>query len=164
MKATIKSLNEALAYQLEGMYYAEKKLQKILPDLFDVATSRILKDEIKKYLRSAQDKRLKLKRIFSYLLVTPFSVKNNVINEMLKDSAKILKLTKTKELKDTLLMGRLQSIANYKISSYETAKAFASILELQNVIDLLQEVVEWEQDTGQAFTKIVMRDVNEKTA
>ena len=61
-----------------------------------------------------------------------------------------------------MLIGNLQAINHYKISTYGTAKAFATLLELQKVVDLLQEMLEWEKETDRAFTKIAMKEVNEK--
>jgi ferritin-like metal-binding protein YciE len=164
MKPVLNNLNEALSYQLEGMYDAEKKLQKALPDCFNAATSQTLKNEIKKYFESTQDKRLKLKRIFSYLLVQPFNRKNNVIDKMLEDCQAISRQTNAKALRDAMLIGHLQEINHYKISSYGTAKAFASLMELQHVADLLGEVIAWEKETDQILTKIAMKEVNEKAA
>lgn len=164
MKLKLNNLNEVLAFHLEGMYDAEKKLQKALPHCSNDATSRALKNEIKKYLDSAKEKRLKLKRIFSYLLAGPFNRKNKVIAKILKDGVKVLKYTKAIALKDAILIGHLQAVNHYKISSYGTAKAFASMLKLKNVTDLLQEVLEWEKETDRAFTKIAMKEVNEKAA
>jgi len=164
MKPKVNNLNDALAYQLEGMYYVEKKLQKALPDCINHATSRALKGQIKKYLDSAHDKRVKLKRIFSYLLTGPFDSKNKVIEKLMAEESKILKYTNNSELKDALLIGNLQSINHYKISVYGTAKAFALILELQKVVDLLQEVLDWEKEANQALTKIALKEVNEKAA
>jgi ferritin-like metal-binding protein YciE len=164
MKPKVNNLNDALAYQLEGMYYVEKKLQKTLPDCINHATSRALKSQIKKYLDSARDKRVKLKRIFSYLLTGPFDCKNKVIEKLMEEESKILKYTNNSELKDALLIGNLQAINHYKISVYGTAKAFALILELQKVVDLLQEVLDWEKEANQALTKIAIKEVNEKAA
>lgn len=162
MKLALNNLNEALTYHLEGMYDGEKKLQKALPHLFSYATSSVLKSEIKKYLNSVKDKRLKLKRVFSYLLAGPFGRKNKVIDKILKDGSKILECTRANELRDALLIGHLQGLVHYKISSYGIAKDFASRLDLQNVTDLLQEVLEWEKETDKMLTKIATKEVNKK--
>lgn len=164
MKTTLNNLNETLAYLLEGMYDAEKKLLKVVPDCLHLVTSRALKSEIKKYVESAADKRIKLKRIFSYLLAGPFGRKNKVIDRMLKEAGNILKFTSSPEVKDAMLIGCLQAINHHKISAYGTAKAFSVELELQAVTDLLTEVLEWEKETDQALTKIALKEVNGKAA
>jgi ferritin-like metal-binding protein YciE len=164
MKTQINNLNDALAYQLEGMYYAEKTLQKLLPVCIEQTTSRALKNEIKKYLDSARDKRVKLKRVFSYLLTGPFGRKNKVMEGFLKDKERLQKCVKNSDLKDAILIGDLQAIAHYKISTYGTAKALAAALELQKVVDLLQEILEWEKEADNSFTKVGMKEVNERAA
>lgn len=164
MKTKLNNLNDVLAYQLEGMYYAEKRLQKALPDCVNHATSSALKNEIKKYYESVRDKRVKLKRIFSYLLTGPFGRKNKMIEKFMEDESKILKYAKTSELKDAMIIANMQAISHYKISTYGTAKAFALTLELQKVVDLLQEILEWEKEADRAFTKVALKHVNEKAA
>ena len=56
------SLNEVLAFQLEGMYDAEKKLQHAIPLCLENIRLGTLKEEIKKYGELAAEKRTKLKR------------------------------------------------------------------------------------------------------
>ncbi len=164
MKPILNNLNEALTYHLEGMYDAEKKLQKSAPDYTNCVTSRALKSEIKKYFESARDKRIKLKRIFSYLLAGPFGRKSKVIDKMLKDVDNILKYASSPELKDAMVIPSLQAIIHYKIASYGAAKAFAIVLELETVTDLLEEVLELEMESDRALAKIAIEGVNGKAA
>ncbi|GHN02678.1 hypothetical protein WSM22_41670 [Cytophagales bacterium WSM2-2] len=163
MKAKLNNLNDALTYHLEGMYRVEKKLQKFLPDCFDQAASRALKNEVKKYLSNTGDKRVKLKRIFSYLLTGPFGCKNKIIDAFMEDQTSLQKYAMTSSLRDTMLIGNLQAINSYKISMYNTAKTFAMTLELQKVVDLLQEILELEKESEHAFAKIALKEISDKT-
>ena len=153
MKPAIKDLNEALSYHLEAMYDAEKKLQKAMPELIPMLTSRQLKSELKKYLESSRDKRIKLKRIFSYLLVGPYNKKNKVIEEMLSEVFSILEYT-ISELNDVLVMVRWQALVQFKISTYSSAKVTADFLDLKKVSDLLAEILAWEKETDHSLSII----------
>ncbi len=162
MKPSINTLNNALTYHLEGMYDAEKRLQKCIPGCLQWVSSRDLKGALKNYLESAADKRTKLKRIFSYLLAGPFGRKNEAIGKMLGEVEDISKYPSTPDLRDTILAASLKGITAYKVSAYSTAMAFAVELGLDEVTDLLGDIVDWEIDTDKALSKIILKGVNKK--
>lgn len=162
MKKKLTTLNEVLAYQLEGMYDAEKKLQYAIPICSEtIRLNTVLKQEIKKYGELATDKRTKLKRIFSYLLVEPFGRKNKMIDTLLKDTHEMLSYASTDHLRETILIACIQSINHYKIAGYRTALAFAIELNLETVADLLHEILQWEKETDSALTQISIKELKE---
>ncbi len=164
MKPVLNDLNKALTYQLEGMYDAEKRLQKFIPGYVKLATSRALKAEFKNYLESTADKRTKLKRIFSYLLAGPFGRKNKAVDKMLKDAKDFAKFASVPQLRDVILIASLQDISQYKISSYTTAKAFAMELGLDQVFELLSEILAWEKNTNESLSKMALKGMTKKVA
>lgn len=158
------NLNEVLTFHLESLYDAEKKLQHAIPICSESLPLGTLRDEIKKYGEGATEKRSKLKRIFSYLLVQPFKRKNNVINSMLKETHDMLDHAATDHLREIVLLACIQSINHYKMAGYNTALAFALELNLDTVADLLHEILAWEKETNAALTKIAFEELNKKTS
>ena len=155
MNQAFNNLNDALTYHLEGLHDAEKRLQTILPKVMIQADSTALKGVLKNYAGNADDKRIKLKRIFSYLLAGPFGKRSKAIGEMISELSSISKKTSSPEITDALLGSCLSTIIYYKISSYSSAMSFALALELHPVADLISEMLEWESETDQALTKIM---------
>jgi len=155
MKPLFANLNEALTYHLEGLHDAEKKLQIAIPNVVAHANSLALKGVLENYASSAVDKRIKLKRAFSYLLAGPFGKQSKAIGEMISELSSISKKTSTPEIKDALLGSCLSTIIYYKISAYSSAMSFALALELHPVADLISEMLEWESKTDQALTKVM---------
>lgn len=162
MKNKLTSLSEVLAYQLEGMYDAEKKLQHGIPICVESIKLEALRQEVKKYGELSTDKRTKLKRIFSYLLVERFGRKNKVIDSLLKDTQKMLSYASTDHLRDAVALACIQNINHYKIANYNTALAFAIKLNLETVSDLLHEILAWEKETAAVLTKIAFEELNKK--
>lgn len=162
MKNKLTNLTEVLAYQLEGMYDTEKKLQHSIPICVEVIKLEILKLEVKKYGELATDKRTKLKRIFSYLLIERFGRKNKVIDSLLKDTQEMIKYASTDHLRDAVVLACMESINHYKIANYNTALAFAIELNLETVSDLLHEILAWEKETATVLTKIAFEELNKK--
>jgi len=155
MKPLFNNLNEALTYHLEGLHDAEKKLQMAIPNVVAHANSSALKGVLENYSSSADDKRIKLKRAFSYLLAGPFGKQSKAIGEMISELSTISKKTSAPEIKDALLGSCLSAIICYKISAYSSAMSFALALELHPVADLISEMLEWENETDQAMRKIM---------
>ncbi|CAN5357906.1 hypothetical protein BH10BAC4_BH10BAC4_20300 [soil metagenome] len=162
MKPLITNLNDALTFQLEGMHDAEKRIQKYFPSMVRHASSIKLRNEMSKYLESASDKRVKLKRIFSYLLCGPFKRKNIAMEDLLADMKSQSKLTTISVLRDRINIANLQSIIQVKISVYQNALICSEQLNLQTVTDLLEEILSWERETYKALTKIALDLVSRK--
>jgi ferritin-like metal-binding protein YciE len=150
----LNDLNQALTYHLEGMYDAEKKLQKILPELLEDTNSDELKSEMSSVLLHVNDTRIKLKRIFSYLLSGPYRRKNKVIDQLLKEAILSPKITSTPELTDVRLLSVLHAVVSYQISVYRSAKFIAAVLDLDTVVDQLDEIIAWREQTDRALTKM----------
>ncbi len=158
------TLNEILAYQLEAMYVAEKTLQVNLTDCTRMITNKKLSNEFEKYQQSSADKRLKLKRIFSYLLISPSDRKGKPILKMLKEMEAILLSSTSEELKNAQFLGALQAISHYKTAVYSTAKTYSEQLELTTVSDLLTEIIAWEAESYASLTRIAIDVVTREAA
>lgn len=164
MKTTLRNLNEALSFQMKGMYDAERKLQREIPKCSVKVRSEALKGEIGRYIDSTDDKILKLERIFSYLMTEPSGVKNEIIDKFIEDTHKMLQYASSDDIRDVVFIACIQNINHYKIATYGTALAFAIELKLNTVADLLHEILEWEKDTDRALTKISLEEMNGKEA
>lgn len=160
MKTTINSLQNALAFQLQGLHYTETKVLEEINTCSHHLTSPKLKTEISKYMESAKDKILKLERIFNYLMQESVSRKNTVIIELLRETEQMLSIADASHLKDILMISCIQNINAYKISSYKTAYLFSVELELDIVADLLQLILEWEVETSNVLGILAIEEFN----
>jgi ferritin-like metal-binding protein YciE len=163
MNAKIKTLQEALAYQLQGLSYAETKVR----DEFERCSSRIasadVKREIKKYIGHADNKVLKLERIFNYLMQECEPRKNEVINTLIQETHAMMDAVSASHLKDVVVVACLQNINAYKIANYKTAYLFAVELELDTAADLLQQIMEWELETAKSLNSLSIHEFNKMT-
>jgi ferritin-like metal-binding protein YciE len=158
MKNTIHSTNDALAYLLQGLCYTETTLKETLPDCFTALTSERIKAEFSNYVESANNKLLKLERVFNYLMTEPMTRKNEAIHQTVLEMHHILAATTSAHLRNILSVGYLQNINTYKISCYRSAYLFAVELDLDTVTDLLQQILEWEVDTSKALAQLAMAE------
>jgi len=160
MKKIITTLQEALAYQLNGLVYAETKVR----DEFEICSQQItspeLKAEIKRYVGNADNKLQKLERIFNYLMQEPGPRKNEVIARMIAETHHLLGLTTSGHLRDILMVGCIQNINAYKIATYKTAYLYTLELELDTAADLAQQILEWELETSRKLAALSIHEFN----
>lgn len=156
MKNKITSLNDALAYLLQGMYFTEKRVKEELSSSCDDITSTTTRKEIEDYAESADDKMLKLERVFNYLMKEPMIRKSATIDHLLNETRQILSSTTSSQLRDILAIGCMQNINSYKISNYRSAYMFAVEMELDAATDLLQQILEWEIASSKIFSTLAI--------
>ncbi|MBL6446644.1 DUF892 family protein [Fulvivirga sp. 29W222] len=162
MNTAITNLTEALAYKLDELYNAEKKLKIAIQLCIEQANSPVLKKELEEYAESCSYKQLKLDRVYSYLMKEPGSSKDKVIDALINNLKQVLKATIHGEMKDVMLISCLKSINFYKMAGYETALVFSWELELDTASTLLEEVLGWEKQTHSNLSQIAVIDVNTK--
>lgn len=160
MKATINSLNDALAFVLQGLHYTETQLKYEFLSCCSAVASPRIRHEINNYVSSADNKLLKLERVFNYLMVEPVTRPNKVISELISETHKMLASTTSPHLRDVLSIGCLQNINAYKISNYRSAYMIAVELELDTATDLLQQVLEWEVETSKVLSTRSIEEFN----
>lgn len=153
-------LEDALVMQLNDMYQAEKRLLESIPEHLGKVTDADLKNELIAYHRMANDKILKLERVFSYLMTEPSTKKNLVIESLMSKTHQMQELAGNRALCDVLLAVCIRTVNHYKIAGYETARAFAEELGLETPELLLSEIARWEQAAERTFSKIANQGTN----
>lgn len=154
MKTRLNHPREALTYSLERLYDQEKNIQKNLPSLAGKVSSGALKKELTQYHKASHDKRLKLKRVFSYLLTGPFRPKSKTTRRVLEEANDLRRLSKGSDMEAALVGNAMRALILSRVATYELALETAGRLELEAVCDLLEEILSWERASVQSLKKI----------
>lgn len=160
MKKSIHTLQDALTYVLQKLYYAETKVKKEFAACSRQISDEDVKTTIKKYADSSGNRLLQLERIFNYLMQDPVIRKNEVIDQLVAETHRLVDSTTSPHLKDILMISCAQNINTYKIASYKTAYLFAGELELDTPTDLLQQILEEELDVNKSLSAGSIREFN----
>lgn len=158
MKKTIKTLHDALVYQLQGMLYAEDKITHEFQLCSHHITSNEVRKVIEEYLSNSNDIKLKLDRVFNYLMVEPVKRKNQVIDKMIDETQVLLSSANSPHLKNVLMIGCIKNINAYKTACYQTSYLIAVELELDTPADLIQQVLEWETDVSRSLNRLAFHE------
>lgn len=160
MKRNIHTVQDALAFQLQGLYYAEKKMKAELEQCAYEITSEKLRTEISRYADAAENKLSKLERIFDYLMQEAETRKNKAVVTLLEETKEVMNFTDSLHLKDILMVSCLQNINAYKISTLKVAYMFTAELEMDTASDLLQQLLEAELETGKSLSSLAIEEFN----
>ncbi|SKC83440.1 YciE/YciF ferroxidase family protein [Ohtaekwangia koreensis] len=158
MKKSILTVQDVFTLLLQEMYFTEDRFRHELASYISQVTSVTLKEEMNRYAESTQYKLLKLERIFNYLFNESSSRKSEVIEKMIAETNTILQVADSGCMKDILMMGCIQNVNAYKTASYRTACLFSVVLELDTVGDLLQQILKWEKQAGDALALLASRE------
>lgn len=156
----IHSVQDALAFMLEGIYYSEVKLKQEFRGCCRKLSSASLIVEIDQYASNCEHNILKLERIFNYLMQEPVLHKNGVVDQMLDNTHQVLSSVKNSYLRDILTIGCVQTINAFKIASYRSAYMLAVELELDTVADLIQQMLEGEAAKTTAISNVFITEFN----
>lgn len=154
MKKAFTKLEDILSLELQGLYDGEKILKEEINAILPYTDVEELKSILINYAESSDHKRLKLDRMFSYLMEEPSSKVNTVMNKLLEDTRLRAKHSLSDKIKSLVLISGFQLINHYKIIAYKTALMYSLELELDTVSDLLHQVIEWERKTERALAEL----------
>jgi len=160
MKKAITKLEDALALELQSLYDGEMSLKEKIEEANRDTDCIELKEILKKYAESSDHKRLKLDRMFSYLMVEPSSQGSTIIGKLLDETVQRAKHTLSDKIKTPILISGFQQVNHFKIASYKTALQYALEVDLDTVADLLQQVIEWERKTEKALADLCVKEFN----
>ena len=159
MKPTINYLNQALAFQLEGMYCLTKQLQEETAAISRAVSDPELAEIVESYRQNLADQRLRLKRIFGYLLSGPYHRKSEAFSTCSRFSD-VNGKNILPHLRDVLVSDELRSTIQYMIASYNSARYIAMRSELDTVARLLDEIVLSEEEFSQKVKRLFATCVN----
>ena len=158
---SIENLTDVLVYILEGMYETEKQIQRQSPDMIRLASSHSLKSQIAITYENSFSNRLRLKRIFSYLLTRTVDYKEPIVAGMIKDFQPVPSLTLSPILGDIITSTALRGLACYRLAEYSSARDLAIQLDVETVINLLDQIVVQTNQEWHSLAEVALSDVNQ---
>lgn len=159
---TLVTLNDALYFQLQGLYDADQRIQNAIPDFIESASSSDLKALLTKYQRHAGYAQNKLTWVYEYLDRRLRSRTNKIIGDLIEEALSMLSHASTNEVLDATLIGYVHIMSHYKIAAYGTCRAFAYELRLHNVYDIFNDLLVTEKALDEEFTNLASEQLNEK--
>jgi len=152
--SSIQSLRALLVDELQDLYHAENQLLKALPKMSEAATNEELREGFTLHLQQTQNHVARLEKCFELLSEETKGKTCHAMEGLIKEGEEAISDRAPGAIKDAKLIGAAQRVEHYEMAGYGTARAFAEVLEEDEVADLLQETLDEEGDTNKKLTEI----------
>ena len=148
------TLKQLYIEELRDIYDAEKQLIKALPKMAEAANSDELRAGFEEHLEQTKGHAQRLEEIFSALGEKPTGKKCKGMQGLVSEGSEVIGEDFEDDVKDAGLIAAAQRVEHYEIAAYGTVRTYASILEEQDAVSLLEKTLEEEKETDQKLTEL----------
>lgn len=162
--AADQGLRKLLIEQLKDMYFAEQQLVTALQQMRDSARHGKLKQAFAAHLLETQRQVERLAGAFGLLGQPPQEDRCNAISGILDETRELMQMQLSPAAHDAALVCAAQKIEHYEIGTYGTLLAYAEILKLDELAELIGENLNEERAADVRFTELAESDLNPRAA
>lgn len=155
------SLQELLVLKLQALYDVEIELTKALPKMAHKADDEDLRAGFEEHFAETEGHVARLEECFQIMDEKASKTKVEAIRGMVADTEWVMKNVSGPEALDATLIASAQYVENYEIAGYATASAWADLLGLQDIAELLTATLEEERATSEKLTELATAKINE---
>ena len=160
----LETMQDLLIHQLKDIYSAEQMLMKALPKMMKKASTEELATAFRDHLAETENQVARLDRVFEMLGERSGGVKCRGMEGLLEEADEMLEEEGSEAVIDAGIIAAAQRVEHYELSAYGCAKAFAALLGLSDVVQLLNESQEEETAADKKLSLIATTDVNARAA
>jgi ferritin-like metal-binding protein YciE len=160
----IKTMDDLFVYQLQDIYYAEKRIVGALPDMAAKASSPQLKSAFESHLGETRNHVQRLERVFQMHGTKPESVTCPAIDGIIDEADDVAGEVADKTVLDAALIAAAQAVEHYEMTRYGSLIAWAKALGRNDCAQVLQETLAEEKAADNKLTAIAEGGVNRAAA
>jgi ferritin-like metal-binding protein YciE len=161
---SLDTMQDLLIHQLRDIYSAEQMLTKALPKMQERAANPDMVAAIRDHLAETEHQVARLDRVFEILGERTGGVKCKAMEGLIAEAEELLDEDGNEAVRDAGMIAAAQRVEHYEISAYGSAKAFAALLGLSEVVQLLNESQEEETAADKKLSLIATTEVNARAA
>lgn len=139
------SLEALFEDTLRDMYYAEKKLTKILPKMAKKATTEELSEAFTAHAEETQGQVERIEKVFELIDKAPRAKKCEALEGLSAEGDHVMEEAEDDGVMDAGLIASAQPVEHYEIARYGALIAWAKQLGMDDAADLLSESLEEEK-------------------
>ncbi|MES2982593.1 MAG: ferritin-like domain-containing protein [Verrucomicrobiota bacterium] len=150
----ITNLHQLYHDQLRDLYSAEDQLLEALPAMIQAASDTDLRDALQSHLEETRVHVDRLQEICTRHNIAPQGEVCEAMKGLIKEGKKHVESTQSGPVRDAVIIASGNRIEHYEIAGYGVAKAFASVLDLDDDQKLLDDTIEEEGNADKTLTKL----------
>ena len=160
----IKTLDDLFVHTLRDIYYAEKEIEKALPDMVGKATNPQLKQGFEKHLQETRGHVQRVEQVFEMHGVKAKAVDCPAIDGILEEANDVAGDVSDKKVLDAALVAAAQAVEHYEITRYGTLVEWAKQLGRDDCASVLQRNLDEEKAADKKLTALAESKINLRAA
>ena len=160
----IQTLDDLFVHTLRDIYYAEKQIEKALPEMVDKATEPSLKQAFQTHLGETKNHVKRVEQVFKMHGVEVKGVDCPAIDGIIEEAEDIAGEVDDKRVLDAALIAAAQSVEHYEMTRYGTLIAWAKQLGRSDCASVLQQNLDEEKAADHKLKDLAQSNVNRKAA
>ena len=159
-----KGLRDLLLHGLKDIYYAEGKIEKALTKMSSAAQDGQLAEALEEHQRETAGQIERLEQIFEAMGEKAKGEKCEAIEGILAEGDSLLKDFGKTAAGDAAIIFSCQAVEHYEIARYGSLRAYAELLELDEVVSLLDQTLDEEESADEKLSDIAESTANPAAA
>jgi len=155
----IPTIAKLLEDQLKDIHSAEAQLVKALPKMAKKASSSELKQAITSHLEETRHHVERLDQIGQTMGVRLSGKKCKAMEGLIEEGAEVIEAEGPGSVIDAALIAAAQRVEHYEMSAYGSARALASHLGHDDIVQLLQETLDEESAADEKLSSISEEEI-----
>jgi ferritin-like metal-binding protein YciE len=151
---SVETLEELFIDELKDLYSAEKQIVRALPKLAKAASTPELQEALQSHLEETRGQVERLEQIAEIVGKKLTGKTCAGMKGVLEEGSEVLEEVEKGNVRDAALIGASQRVEHYEMAGYGTARDFAKLLGLGDVVELLEQTLEEEKAADQKLTTI----------
>ena len=148
------TLNALFEDTVRDMYYAEKKLTRILPKMAKKATTPELSEAFTSHAEETEGQVDRLEQVFKMIDKAPRAKKCEALEGLSAEGDHVMEEAEEDGVMDAGLVATAQAVEHYEIARYGTLIAWANQLALSDAASLLEESLAEEKAADEKLSGI----------
>ena len=156
----LNSLHELLVSELQDLLSAERQLLKILPKIIKCASHEELREALQEHLQETTRQEQRLEQCFQKMGIPAKAGRSHGMIGLVSAWMEVEAAEALPDVRDAAIIASVQRMEHYEIAGYGCARAFAQVLEENEVAALLLESLKEEEESDRNLTHLAQTVIN----
>lgn len=156
----LNNLKDLLEHELNELYDAENQILEALPMMKDAANSPELKRGFDEHLQQTQRQIRRLEQAFDHLNMQRNGIECIGMRGLIQEGQRFMREKANADVMDAALIAAAQKVEHYEIAAYGTARAYARLLNDDELDTMLLKTLDEEGSTDEKLSQLAMTSIN----
>jgi len=146
---------------LKYIYWVEKHLTHVIPNMIKAAASGELQEVLEEHLEVTKDQVTQVEKVFEMIGQKPSAKKCNAMEALTKEAEWIIQETEDGTMiRDVAIIMASQKVEHYEIATYGTLARLATIMGREDIARLLLDILDEEKEADMTLTGVAENNIN----